>query len=234
MNNKEDQHEIINENQIDLKIVNNNSFCSIFCNNFLELYPFICIFRASIITPLLIRFSFFLFNASTLFGFNAVYFVNKYLNERIKHSNRDDFMYPLTHDYTRIIAAIVSSMIIAVIMRLIMLVSFTRKEKLRNDIKESQDKVESVKNFTNEFFVRRLIVQIVMLIIAVVFFYITFAFCNRYPKAQYSWAKAFVWSIIFTYVPLSLIYILVVSIVESAKGNTCKSCAYYAKRVFMF
>ena len=223
--------DILDDNQIDIQI---KSFCSVFCNNFLELFPFINTCHASIITPFVLRSAFNFFNLIILLGFNACYYTNTYLNERIKHSNRDDFIYPITHDITRIIVVIVSSMILTVIMRLIVLVTYKRKEELANEIKVCQNNNEPIKKFTDEMFVRRLIVQILMLVITLFVFYFTFAFCNRYPKAQYSWAYSVVWSVIFNYVPLSLIYILVVSIVETHHSNKCSSCVYYAKRVFMF
>ena len=223
--------DILDDNQIDIQI---NSFCSVFCNNFLELFPFINTCHASIITPFVLRSAFSIFNIIILLGFNACYYTNAYLNERIKHSNRDDFIYPVTHDITRIIAVIVSSMILTVIMRLIVLVTYKRKEELTNEIKVCQNNNEPIKKFTDEMFVRRLIVQILMLVITLFVFYFTFAFCNRYPKAQYSWAYSTVWSVIFDYVLLSFIYILVVSIVETHHNNKCSSCVYYAKRVFMF
>ena len=226
---KDTAPEILDENQIDIQI---NSFGNVFCKNFFELCPFINTCHASIITPFFMRSAFNMFSIIILLGFNACYYTNAYLNKRIKHSNRDAFIYPLTHDITRIISVIVSSMILTVIMRLIVLVTYKRKEDLATEIKVCQNNTEPIKKFTDEMFVRRLIVQLLMSIITLFVFYFIFAFCNRYPKAQYSWAISFVWSIIFTYVPLSLIYILIVSIVET--NNKCNSCVYYAKRVFMF
>ena len=226
---KDTAPEILDENQIDIQI---NSFGNVFCKNFFELCPFINTCHASIITPFFMRSAFNMFSIIILLGFNACYYTNAYLNKRIKHSNRDAFIYPLTHDITRIISVIVSSMILTVIMRLIVLVTYKRKEDLATEIKVCQNNTEPIKKFTDEMFVRRLIVQLLMSIITLFVFYFIFAFCNRYPKAQYSWAISFVWSIIFTYVPLSLIYILIVSIVET--NNKCTSCVYYAKRVFMF
>jgi hypothetical protein len=225
--------DVVKPEEIKLEPQSTDTFGMIFIKNFIELHPLINPFIPSLITPLSIRLAFFSFNFLNIFGFNAVFSTNDYLFDRYKTEDRDKFIFPIRDHFDKMISAIVCTMGVAALMRAIILVTYNKKKELSNDIKDkSKDRNEVVKEFRKEMIVSRCICVFIMMIITAWFFYFTIAWCNRYPKAQHSWGDACAWCLMFNYILFSTVYIVIISAVQC--NPSCKECAYYMKRTFMF
>ena len=212
--------------------LNEKNFGNMFIKNLFELHPLINLAFPSLITPLSLRIAFFAFNLLTLFGFNAVFFTNDYLFERYKHADRDKFVYSIRDEFGKMISAIVCTMVVSLLMRLIIIVTLEKKEEVTRKIKENIEHRNVVKEFRKDMLLNRCICVFVMMIITAWFFYFSIAWCNRYPKAQHSWGHACAWSIMFNYILFSTVYIVIITAVQMK--DTCDKCVYYMKRTFMF
>jgi hypothetical protein len=200
--------------------------------NFLELHPIASLFIPSVITPLSMRIAFFAFNFLTLCGFNAVFFTNEYLFNRYKDKDRDKFVYSIRDEFGKMISAIVCTMAVSALMRLIIIVTLEKKKEVEKKIKENIEHINVVKEFRKDMLLNRCICVFVMMIITAWFFYFSIAWCNRYPKAQHSWGHACAWSIMFNYILFSTVYIVIITAVQMK--DSCEKCTYYMKRTFMF
>ena len=222
---------VADPNKINVEL-NENTFVKMFIKNLFELHPIITTVTPSVITPLSMRIAFFAFNLLTLFGFNAVFFTNDYLFERYKHKDRDKFVYSIRDEFGKMISAIVCTMAVSALMRLIIIVTLKKKKEVEKKIKENIEHIHVVKEFRKDMLLNRCICVFVMMIITAWFFYFSIAWCNRYPKAQHSWGHACAWSIMFNYILFSTVYIVIITAVQMK--DSCEKCTYYMKRTFMF
>ena len=78
---------------------------------------------------------------------------------------------------------------------------------------------------------KRIIAIIIILILDVFFYYFTIVFCAIYRNTQAGWFYSGIWGFIWNNLVFSIIYIIVISIVES-NGN--EMISYYMKRLFCF
>ena len=70
------------------QILFNKSLEECIYNNFKELHPIANLFRVSLISPLILQFSIFIFNSLILFGFNALLYYESLIENRIFDKKR--------------------------------------------------------------------------------------------------------------------------------------------------
>ena len=211
-----------------------NNFSSIFISNLKYLHPLLSICRTSILSPIMLNSWVFLYNIINLFGFNALYFNETMIEDRIYDKHRDNFGYPMKTEFEKIMSAIATSIALTFIVRAINLVTIDSKNKLSSDImsaKSNEEKERVISEFSSGMFVRRIISGVFMLALNVFFFYYVVVFCGIYVNTQYGWFYSGLWALFFNWVIYAPIYVLIISLVEMKGGN---NCVYYMKQLFVF
>ena len=221
----------IKTEDVQVSIPADKSFGTIFCKNFKSLHPLLSMCHQSILSPMIFTSWIFLYNLLNLFGFNALYFNETMLEDRIYDKHRDNFGYPMKTEFEKIMASISTCIALTIIVRLITLVTLSQKEKLTQQLQTNKAREQVIGEFTKSMLVRRIIAGVFMLALNVFFFYYCIVFCGMYVNAQYGWFYSGIWSLFFNWVAYAPLYILIISVIESS-GN--ESCAYYMKRLFVF
>ncbi len=215
--------------------VSADSFMMILFENFLELHPITSLTHPSIINPLILCWWIFITNSLNLFGFNALYFNDKKIEKRITHSDRDNFGYPMKHEFDKIIYSILTTLALNVVVRAIYLVTVSQRKDLESKVeggKSLDEKEKSINEFVKSMLPRRLLAVIFLVIINVFFFYYVIVFCGIYINTQYGWAYSGVWSLFFNWVIFANIEIVIISLLEYKKVN--EDVVYYLKKLFLF
>ena len=205
--------------------------------NFKELHPVASLFRVSIITPLIMNSWFFIFNTINLFGFNALIYLESLIEKRIYDKNRDNFAYPMRKEFGKIILSILLQVILAIIFRLIVLISLDRRNRLNGEIKSCKDIIETsrkVSRFEKKVLLKRIIAGILMLVIYVFFFYYCVVFCGIYINTQRNWFFSGIWSLFWNWLVFSPIYIIIISLIEAKSRTSYTPSVYYMKKLFFF
>lgn len=211
--------------------VENKSFSDIIVSNFKSLHPLLSLCHVSLFSPTIFTSWVFVYNIFNLFGFNALYFNETMLEDRITDSYRDNFGYPMKTEFEKIISAIVTSIALNIIVRAITIVTYSQKENLVAMYKPGDNNEKVINDFINSMLIRRIIAGVFMLALNIFFFYYTIVFCGIYVNAQYGWFYSGIWSLFWVWICFAPIYILLISVIENA-GNS--QCAYYMKRLFIF
>ena len=196
-----------NANQVKIEVP---SFASSFTANFKKLHPLFSLCNSSMIFTSWVL----LYNILCLFGFNALYFNETMLEDRIYDKHRDNFGYPMKTEFEKIMSAIATTIALTVVARAIALVPYGQKEKS-----------------TKGVVIRRIISGVFMLVLEVFFFYYCIVFCGIYLNAQYGWFYSGIWALLWDWIAFAPIYIIVISIVEVNGGE---KCGYYMKELFAF
>ena len=209
--------------------IESRTFSDIIISNFKSLHPLLSICHASLFSPTIFTSWIFVYNILNLFGFNALYFNETMIEDRITDDHRDNFGYPMKTEFEKIISAIVTSIALNLIVRGITIVTYKQKEDLVSSYKPGDDKV--INDFINSMLIRRIIAGIFMLALNIFFFYYTIVFCGIYVNTQYGWFYSGIWSLFWVWICFAPIYIVIISAVENAGSEIC---AYYMKRLFIF
>jgi hypothetical protein len=209
------------------------TFSEIITNNFLELHPICTIFHASIISPIIFNLWVFVYNSLLYFGWNALYYTETKIKFRIIRDYRQNFSYPMRHEFDKILLSLITTMACCLIVRLIVLVSKDRRDQLNIEIKSGnkEDRKESRIEFEVEMLVQRLIAMVLMFAVIIFFFIYCVVFCAMYKNTQASLMYSGIWTLLIVWVVLAPIFIVVISFVEF-KVN--RGFAYYLKRLFLF
>ena len=218
----------IKTNSIKINI-DKKSFKTILANNFKALHPILL--PNSIFTPKLFSIWILFFNIFNLFGFNALYFNETMLEDRIYDKHRDNFGYPMKTEFEKIMSAIATCIVLTLIVRLITLISYSEKTQLVSQLQEANNKEEIINSFNKTIMIRRIIAGVFMLVMNIFFFYYCIVFCGIYINAQYGWLYSGIWALLFNWIAYAPIYIVIISLIENAGFN---SCTYYMKRLFHF
>ena len=190
----------------------------------------------SVYTNLFINICFFAFNIVLIFSGNAFFYFESIIEKRIPNNNRSKFIYPITKEYMKIIISIIFSMIGMLILRLIILVPRLKNKKIYQYLtseSDNEDNIKQEKKMLKEYYIRRMISCLIMLIFTVFTFYYVIVFCALYKNTQMSWLISGVWSLIIEWFILCPLYILIISIVEK-KGRSQRISSYYMKQFFLF
>ena len=224
------EDENIDPNDIYLKEKN---FKTIFKNNLKILHPLLGIFSPSILQPQYFNMMILLFNIYMIFGFNALIYPESMIEKRIFNKHRDNMFYPILNEFSKIISSIFATICLTLVIRLINLTSFKKKSYLEKDIKE-KEKNEIIEQYNNEMRLRRLIGGLLMLIISIFFCYYVTVFCAVYKNTQIGWLYSVLWSLIFNWLCFSIIYILIISVIEYTGTRKNSYVTYFLKRLFVF
>ncbi len=240
---KNDEEEKKDTNEINL----NNwpiqffNFQSCLQDNLFSLHPLLRIIRCSIISPLMINQFIVLFNISTLFAFNAILLPEKRIERKIWDKGRDKFVYPMKHEFGRILLSILISMLFTFIIRAVSLVSF----KSQNDLKETiileynekgfinNNRNSNVKRFTRNHQVFKTICSIIIFLINIFYWYYTIVWCYVYYNAQFGWFYAGIWSLFWIWIVFAPIYIVIISILQYKMTHN-EIWIYYIQNLFCF
>ena len=220
---------------VKVQIKNDLTEGQIALSNFLELHPIPSLGNKSVLVPPLICLWFFVFNTLNVFGFNALYFNNTKIENRIYRKDRDNFAYPMRHEFDKIIYSILSMIALNVIVRAISLVTIGQRKELGRKVevaKGGEEQEKEIGVFTKSMMPRRLIAMVFMLVVNVFFWYYAIVFCGIYIKTQYGWAYSGIWSLFFNWVIFANIEILILSVIEFKNGS--EECVYYFKKLFLF
>ena len=190
----------------------------------------------------------FLFNISNIFGFNALILNEKRIKRKIWDKGRKNFAYPMRHEFGRIIAVILITMICTVLIRLVSIVSYetskvTKIELLKTiEYSNGRKKDESQKNqelneyinddFNKKYQIRNSIATVIMFLSSVFFWYYTIIWCYVYVNSQSVLFYTLIWSLLWFWF-LACIYIVLISIFESILKFSEKT-TYYLKNLFCF
>ena len=215
--------------------------CIIF--NFKELHPVATLWRASVISPLIINSWFFVFNSLILFGFNALIYYESLIEKRIYDKKRNYFDYPMRKEFHKIILSILCQAAITTLIKLLMIVRLYQRNDLKDKLTKcklkgneeiNNDIVVKIEQFQDQMFLRRIIGGAIMLCGVVFFFYYSVAFCGVYIKTQKNWFYSGIWSLFWNWVIFAPIYIVIISLIENSKQDSYNPLVYNLKRLFCF
>jgi hypothetical protein len=96
-------------------------FCKFFTDCLLQEHTLICIFRRSLLQPLYIRIILLVFSLLMMFGFNAIFFNDDYIERRMLADKavRDNFIYPIQYEYLKLLCSIACTLALEILVRLI-------------------------------------------------------------------------------------------------------------------
>ena len=209
-----------------------STFSEIIINNFLELHPICSIFHVSIISPIIFNLWMFVYNYLLYFGWNALYYTESKIKFRIIREYRNSFIYPMKHEFDKILLSLFTTMVCCLIVRLVVFVSKDKIYQLNIDKKdENEDKNEIKYEIENEIINKRLIAMSIMLTLILFFFYYCIVFCAMYKNTQTSLMYSGIWTLLIVWIVLAPIFIAIISFIEF-KIN--REIAYYLKRLFLF
>lgn len=245
-NHKTDEKRIIEikkikkEEKIDKSNIKRQNICENYYENIKNLHPLFSLFRISIIYPLNLRSYFFTFNNLILFGFNALLYLESDIEKRIYDNQRNSFIYPMKKEYIKIILSILCQIIITFILKIFMTAPYNKRKELFDEInaeikeKKENNIIKKIKNFENEFILRRTILGFIMILIIGFFYYYCTGFCDIYLNTKTNWFYSGIWSLLINWIILSPIYIFIISIIDNLKNNPNNCLSYNLKRLFFF
>ena len=177
-----------------IKLEEKDGFCKIFINNLIELHPITanCYSKSKSIT------SIFILTICSLFGFNALYFKESYIEERIYDNSRNSFAYPLVNEASIIFASIFTTVLFTVLAKLIAMVGLGEKQKSM---------------------VRDVICLAVCGVLILFWWIYSIGFCGMYKNTQTGWLCAGIWALLFNWIIFAPVSVLIVSILESKLGK---------------
>ena len=120
-------------------------------------------------------------------------------------------------------------MILTFLMKLINLTSFKKKNKIAQCFNIQN---EALKHFEKVQFKKRIVAEIIMIIISFLMFICSLRFCYIYFNTQRTWFYAGIWSLFFIWILLAPFFIFLLSIFESISYN--EKIIYYMKRLLCF
>lgn len=212
--------------EIDIKT---DTFVETFIKNLSSLHPVTLLYKRSLLVPFFFSSTLFLFNLSCIFGFDAVYFSESMIEERIYNKRRDKFAYSFKHRNERIVYSILTYIGCNLLIRGISLVTLSQKNLLISQLKEKT--VESA-SFEKKMLLRRIISMVIMVACFVFFYFYCIVFCGLYIHAQYEWLYSVIWILMWLWIIIVPLYISLISFIE--KSNKHSVLTYYLKQLFLF
>ena len=169
----------------------NEKFSDIFLTNLKSLHPITANYYngSKCIT------SIFMLTICSLFGFNALYFKESYIEERIFNESRNSFAYPFVNEAGIIFASIFTTVLFTILTKLI----------------SSPSKAQSL--------VRDIICLALCSLLILFWWVYSVGFCGMYKNTQIGWLCAGVWALLFNWIIFAPVSILIVSILESKLGK---------------
>ena len=208
---------------------------SIFISNLYELHPIAGLFRPSVLVPLTLRLPLFVFNLCNMMTFCAIYYDEDYIHDRMFDSDRNKFKYPMKEEFPIIICSICTAMLLCVFVKVVMIVTYKKKETILEEVETKQsfdEKNEIVKRFNKENGGKRMMGMFFMILMITFDFYYCVVFCGLYNKTQRGWGYACIWTMFLVWVVFAPFFAFVVSVVETI--NCSDKCNYYLKKVFWY
>ena len=213
-------------------------FIEILVFNFLHYHPILILSHNSILCSKWLNCLFFTFNISNLFGFNALFYSNHYLEKRIFKKNRNNFAYPISNEYGKISLAIFISCIILFCIKLLNNITYTEARGLGLSMEIEDNGTRFIKvNDDNKFYFKYFS-SIFFLGVMFFFWIFSIGFCYIYPKAQITWFYSGIWCLILEWALFAPFFLFLLSFSEYLTSffqwYHLYCIHYYAKRLFCF
>ncbi len=213
-------------------------FIEILVFNFLHYHPILILSHNSILCSKWLNCLFFTFNISNLFGFNALFYSNHYLEKRIFKKNRNNFTYPISNEYGKISLAIFISCIILFCIKLLNNITYTEARGLGLSMEIEDNGTRFIKvNEDNKFYFKYFS-SIFFLGVMFFFWLFSIGFCYIYPKAQITWFYSGIWCLILEWALFAPFFLFLLSFSEFLTSffqwYHLYCIHYYAKRLFCF
>ena len=204
----------------------NKNLSHIFVKNLSTLHPLFSLCSPSVLCPLYFNIGIFFNEIINILGWNSVFFSEEKIEKRIYDNKRDYFVYPFVKEFDRIFVSILTSIVFTVLLKVMNLITYERKESLsklyKDDIPDDIDKEKGKLRFIS---------YIIMTFFWAFFWYYCTIFCSMYVNAQYDWLYSSIWSLMLIYFLFSPVYILVISILDFSGFEVT---TFYMKRLFIF
>ena len=204
----------------------NKNVSFIFVKNLSTLHPLFSLCSPSVLCPLYFNIGIFFNEIINILGWNSVFFSEEKIEKRIYDNKRDHFVYPFVKEFDRIFVSILTSIVFTVLLKVMNLITYERKESLsklyKDDIPDDIDKEKGKLRFIS---------YIIMTFFWAFFWYYCTIFCSMYVNAQYDWLYSSIWSLMLIYFLFSPVYILVISILDFSRFEVT---TFYMKRLFIF
>ena len=212
----------INPNQVHISVVS-LSFVELLLKNFKELNPFAFTYTSMLKPTLMYLIALFVTDLFVLFGFNAVYFSDSMLEDRIYDSYRDNFGYPMRSEFDKITCSILSTFLITAILKGIIFVSYSEKDSF------------GMREFATIFNIVRYCLGGVLMLFLLLFFSIySTTFCGLFLHAKYGWLYSGIWSLFMNWVILYPVGIVLMTVVEKTVTCLYKEEMVYYLKYFIF
>lgn len=197
------------------------SFVDLLIKNFKELNPFAFIYEDAIKPVFMTQLALLITNLYVLFGFNAVFFSDSMLEDRIYDSYRDNFGYPMRSEFDKIICSILVTFLITIALKFIVLIPFSDKDSF------------SITDFYHIINIVRFIVCGVLMLFLLLFFSIyNTAFCGLFRNAKYGWLYSGIWSLFMNWIIFYPVGIILITLIEKNVNWGYKDeIVYYLKRI---
>ena len=140
---------------------------------------------------------FFVIEILFLFGFNALFYTDSMIEDKIADKDRDKFVYPLKNEFAKIIISIVLTLVLVLIFKSLCIEIHNRS-----------------------LFTRRVVSVVIMGILDVFMFYYCVVFCGVYVNAQDGWFYSGIWCLLFNWVIVDPLYVFVYTLLQD-KINSC-------------
>ena len=218
-----------------INIEEKKTLCSIFISNLYELHPIAGLFRPSVLVPLTVRLPLFVFNLCNMMTFCAIYYDEDYIHDRMFNSERNKFKFPMKEEFPIIICSVCTAMLLCVFVKLVVLVTYGRKEKIVEEVEAKQsfgEKNEIVNRFNKEIRAKRVMGMFIIILMIAFDFYYCVVFCGLFKKTQRGWGYASIWTMFLVWVLFAPFFAFIVSIVETV--NCSEKCNYYLKKLFWY
>ena len=144
-------------------------------------------------------FPFFAFDVLNMFGFNALFYTEGLIENKITDNERDKFVYPVKNEFGKIIISLVLSVVFLGIVKAI-----------------------ALEIYNKSLIIRRIIAIVIMLVFDIFLFYYCVVFCGIYANAQNGWFYSGVWTIFFVWIVIAPLIIFVLTVIE----RNCERCIF--------
>ena len=130
-----------------------------------------------------------------LFVFDALFYKESLIEDKIKDKDRDKFVYPVKNEFAKIVISLVLSLVFIGFIRFI------------------SCEICKIK------YIRRTIALSIMAMFDAFLFYYCVVFCGIYVKAQYGWLYSGIWTIFFDWVIIVPLLLLLLTFLERHCGD---------------
>ncbi|MCQ2819559.1 MAG: hypothetical protein MJ252_20035, partial [archaeon] len=211
---------------------NDITFIRSLSQNLFILHPLCSFIRNSLFTPCIYNTMILFTNVCGLFGFNAIYFTNDMIEDRIEDKQRDNFIYPMKTEFERIMAAIAFCCGVTLVMRFVNLTTFSTKNYLNENFTNFEDFGPTYEVYYYAMLPRRIIAGLLMLGLNIFMYFYVVVFCGVYINTQFGWFYSGCWALMWDWIIYAPLLIVIISAMEAI--GVADAYLHYVKAFFIF